>query len=383
MALISVIIPVYNVEDYLRECLDSICNQTFEDIEIICVNDGSTDSSLDILKQYESEDDRIRVISQENKGVSGARNAAMDYITAKYTYFMDSDDILELDALEKLYDIAEEKSTDMIIFKILNFDNESKEKQPTNYYDMAYLKEEVSQNIFANEDLPSDMIFKIAVTPASKFYRSDVLKDIRFPMGLIFEDNAFFIESFLKCKRMYFHDEYLSNKRVRKGSITHTPNESFMDFIDISEILIDITKKLNLYPELKEGLFYKIIPNLYLRFTQVPQDIKPEFFNKIKEYFTSKKEEYDRDEVFQMCDDRVKEIFYSGIESENPREYELSIKCLDLTNLLEKTELKLNENIEIKTQYTREKLKLFNRSKELSLRLNELANENRELKGDS
>ena len=153
-----------------------------------------------------------------------------------------------------------------------------------------------------------------------------------------------------------------------------------MDFIDISEILIDITKKLNLYPELKEGLFYKIIPNLYLRFTQVPQDIKPEFFNKIKEYFTSKKEEYDRDEVFQMCDDRVKEIFYSGIESENPREYELSIKCLDLTNLLEKTELKLNENIEIKNQYNREKLKLFNRSKELSLRLNELANENRELK---
>ena len=196
--------------------------------------------------------------------------------------------------------------------------------------------------------LDVDMIFKIAVTPASKFYRSDVLKDIRFPMGLIFEDNAFFIESFLKCERVYFHDEYLSNKRVRKGSITHTPNESFMDFIDISEILIDITKKLNLYPELKEGLFYKIIPNLYLRFTQVPQDIKPEFFNKIKDYFTSKKEEYDSDEVFQMCDDRVKEIFYSGIESENPREYELSIKCLDLTNLLEKTELKLNENIEIK-----------------------------------
>lgn len=380
MALISVIVPAYNVEKYLGECLDSLCSQTFTDMEIICVNDGSTDSTLDILKKYESKDDRIKVISQENRGVSGARNAAMDHITGKYTYFMDSDDVLNSEALEEMYNIAEEKSLEMLIFKIINFDDETGEKQPTNYYDMAYLKEAVGEDIFNYEDLPEDMIFRIAVTPASKFYRSTLLEDIRFPTGLIFEDNAFFIETFIKSKRNYFYDKYLSNKRVREGSITHTPNESFMDFISISEILIDITKKLGLYDAYKEGLFYKIISNLYLRYSQVSDDIKPEFFEKIKEYFTGKKEEYDNDEVFQNCDRRIKEIFYSAIESQNPREYDLSIKCLDLEDLLEKTEIKLNENIEIKNEYNREKLKLFHRSRELSVRLNELANENRELK---
>lgn len=375
MALISVIIPAYNVEKYLRECLNSVCAQTFTDIEIICVNDGSTDSTLDILKEYESSDDRIKVLSQENQGVSGARNAAMNHITGKYTYFMDSDDVLNKNALEQMYNIAEDKSLDMLLFKIINFDDKTKEKQPTNYYDMEYLKEAVGEDIFSYKDLPQDMLFKIAVTPASKFYRSDLLTGIRFPMDLIFEDNVFFIETFIKSKRNYFYDEYLSNKRIREGSITHTPNESFMDFIGISEILIDITKTLGLYREYRKGLYNKVISNLYLRYSQVEPDIKQVFFEKIKEYFISKKEEYDNDEVFQESDRRIREIFYSAIESQNPREFELSIRCIDLEDMLEDTELKLKENIEIKNRYNQERLKLFHRSYELSAKLNELANE--------
>ena len=103
MPQISVVLPVYNVEEYLRQCLDSLANQTFEDFEVICVNDGSGDSSLSILEEYASEDERFKIISQENKGLSGARNTGMDYIKGKYTIFVDSDDWLELNALEKLY----------------------------------------------------------------------------------------------------------------------------------------------------------------------------------------------------------------------------------------------------------------------------------------
>ena len=103
MVKVSVIIPVYNVEQYLKECLDSVINQTLKDIEIICINDGSTDGSLKILEKYESLDDRIVVFSQENSGLSATRNKGMQLSSGEYVYFMDSDDYLELNALEELY----------------------------------------------------------------------------------------------------------------------------------------------------------------------------------------------------------------------------------------------------------------------------------------
>ena len=95
MVTLSVIVPVYNTEKYLRECLDSIINQTFRDIEIICVNDGSTDKSLEILKEYALKDNRIKVITQGNKGQSVARNIGLNNASGKYITFIDSDDYLD------------------------------------------------------------------------------------------------------------------------------------------------------------------------------------------------------------------------------------------------------------------------------------------------
>ena len=108
MVKVSVVVPVYNVENFLRECLDTIINQSLKDIEIICVNDGSTDSSLDILYEYQEKDDRISVFSQENGGHAVATNVGMKKATGKYLFLMDSDDILELNALEDTYNLAEE-----------------------------------------------------------------------------------------------------------------------------------------------------------------------------------------------------------------------------------------------------------------------------------
>ena len=145
---ISVVIPVYNIEDYLSECLDSIVNQSLEDIEIICVNDGSTDGSLDILKEYESKDSRVKIISQENKGIGNARNTALEYAKGEYVYFIDGDDTLELDALERLYDLNIEKNADFIIFKISNFNGETGERINDEYYTMPYLKDRVGEDAF-------------------------------------------------------------------------------------------------------------------------------------------------------------------------------------------------------------------------------------------
>ena len=122
MVKLSVIVPCYNVEKYLSECLDSILNQTFEDIEIICINDGSTDNTQDILDSYLKKDKRIKVISQHNQGLSMARNVGLKNVTGEYVTFIDSDDYFELTAFEETLKIVEEKSLDLLIFKLINFD---------------------------------------------------------------------------------------------------------------------------------------------------------------------------------------------------------------------------------------------------------------------
>ena len=114
--LVSVIIPVFNVEEYLEECINSILRQTLTDIEIICINDGSTDSSPDILKKYAEQDRRITVYSQDNCGLSAARNLGMRAARGRYTYFIDSDDWLERDALRDLYTRAEKDQLDLLLF---------------------------------------------------------------------------------------------------------------------------------------------------------------------------------------------------------------------------------------------------------------------------
>ena len=110
---VSVILPVYNEEKYLRQCMDSIINQSLKDIEIICVDDGSTDSSLSILREYEKTDKRIEVISVENENAGAARNKGIVVATGKYLYFPDSDDYCELTLLEDAYKEAEDKNADI------------------------------------------------------------------------------------------------------------------------------------------------------------------------------------------------------------------------------------------------------------------------------
>jgi glycosyltransferase involved in cell wall biosynthesis len=120
MPKVSIIIPVYNVEKYLRECLDSVVNQTLRDIEIICVNDGSPDRSPQILEEYASRDSRITVIHKENGGLSSARNAALPYIKSEYTLFVDSDDWIEPDLCEKTVTVADQEKADMTCFLYYN-----------------------------------------------------------------------------------------------------------------------------------------------------------------------------------------------------------------------------------------------------------------------
>jgi glycosyltransferase involved in cell wall biosynthesis len=130
---VSVIMPVYNVENYLRQCLDSVINQTLRDIEIICIDDQSTDGSLGILKDYAAIDPRIRIITQKNAGAGAARNTGLKVAKGEYLSFLDSDDFFELDMLEKAYHACSTNNLDFVVFRSDKFDNDSKTYIPLYY----------------------------------------------------------------------------------------------------------------------------------------------------------------------------------------------------------------------------------------------------------
>ena len=153
MVEISVVIPVYNVEEFLKECLDSIVNQTFKDIEIICINDGSSDKSLDILNYYARNDDRFTVISQENGGHAVATNRGMDLAKGKYLYLMDSDDRIELTTLEETYNYAEEKDVDFVLFQSLNYVTDEDRYYKTEIYSMDRVSKFVGDRVFCSGHL--------------------------------------------------------------------------------------------------------------------------------------------------------------------------------------------------------------------------------------
>ena len=157
---ISVIIPVYNVEAYLKECLDSFLNQELKEIEVICVNDGSTDNSLNVLKEYQQKDSRVIVINQENKGQGEARNVGIDASRGEYLFFADPDDYIEENSLSKLYSYARENNSNIVWFnyKIVHeYSGETKEYIFPNY-------------LLAEKDDPKDFE-KIAIKNIKKnFY---------------------------------------------------------------------------------------------------------------------------------------------------------------------------------------------------------------------
>lgn len=243
---ISIIIPVYNTESYLRECLDSALNQTLKEIEVICTNDGSTDNSLKILREYAKKDPRVIVIDQENQGVSIARNSALKIAKGKYIHFLDSDDYLDLHAYEKLYQRAEQLSLDMLSFKGQNFQNGTKEFLPSPYYSFTYLPEGWNKEVFDYKDC-KDFVHHMAVTTHLTFYRHDFITkhNITFPEHLCFEDNVFFTKAILNAKRCSILQEVLLYRRIHSASITQNWADHLGEYFNMADLVITYVKSFD------------------------------------------------------------------------------------------------------------------------------------------
>ena len=288
---LSVIIPVYNVEKYLRECLESVVNQTLQDIEIICVNDGSTDSSALILDEYARNDNRIKVYTQENQGQGAARNMALELAQGDYIAFVDSDDWLEVSALEELYKFITEKGAEAVVFDFVECSEQTGKKKFENFARKTkkhYHYDLLKKGCFSWRDLKGHCLLNLTDAAWHKIYSREFLikNGIRFGIGRNNEDDIFSQKVLFCADKIYYLGRYLYNYRARMNSSV----ERFgLERIEIFKALRQTYEFLNnrgLLDELSNEFFeYKIreIANAYKYIPQVQQDI---YMQEAEKYLT-------------------------------------------------------------------------------------------------
>ena len=211
---ISVIVPLFNAETFLNRCVDSIINQTYENLEIILVDDGSTDNSPNICDEYKLKDARVKVVHQKNSGVSYARNTGIKCATGKWILWVDSDDYIDPKLCEKVYSTAIKYCADIVVFGFLKFYDDGKVEKVNG--------EEESRLIDISEAMRQLSDKKIGNFPWNRFYKKELFDGIKYPNGRVFEDIGTTYRLIDKANTMYFLDSNLYYYYQANNSITHT-----------------------------------------------------------------------------------------------------------------------------------------------------------------
>ncbi len=241
---VSIVIPVYNAAEFLPECLDSCLNQTLKNIEIICVDDGSKDNSLEILNQYAQKDKRITVLHQENSRQAIARNKAMDVAHGAYIQFLDADDYLAPDASECLYLYCQLFQLEMCSLNVLHFENEKGKNSRILGRHLEWAKQMPSP-IFSKKEIGA-FLPQLEVGACITFYNHEFLKKNKIRwinQKIAYEDTPFFIESVLKVKRMGILNLPLYYRRQHSASTIHQINNNLDDFIKIAQYTLNGMEK--------------------------------------------------------------------------------------------------------------------------------------------
>ena len=228
--LVSIIVPVYNVEAYLDECMQSVINQTYTNLEIILVDDGATDASGKMCDEYAKKDSRITVIHKSNGGLSSARNAALDIMKGEYVFFQDSDDYIALDLIETYLSYMKEYQADIVIGTYLTFWGKVSHdiSDRTNCPVKVFHRNETIRKMLMNEEIEHS-----ASGPLFKAYLYD---DIRFPVDKNYEDFATTYYVVAKSNKVVFTDDKRGYYRVRPGSIMNSSaDEKEMVLLDIAD----------------------------------------------------------------------------------------------------------------------------------------------------
>lgn len=252
---VSVIVPVYNMEKYLNQCMDSLVNQTLKNIEIIVINDGSTDKSLEILNNYKKKyPNKVKIIDQENQGISVARNNGLKIASGKYVGFVDSDDYVEFDMFESLLNQIENSDSDIVICNYKEFNITTHD-----FKNISVVHNLNCENIY---DDPS-IINSIDYAPWNKLFKKDLFDDISFPKNLKYEDLNAILKVFLNAKKITKLDKYLYIYRIIGTSETRTINKKVKDILPILSDLIGYSKSINTYKVIKKDLEKMMVDKLF------------------------------------------------------------------------------------------------------------------------
>ena len=351
---VSIVIPVYNASAFLDYSINSILNQTLKDIELVCVNDGSKDNSLEILKDFAQKDSRIHIIDQENGGCGAARNRGLDNVHGKYVYFFDPDDFLVPNALEELYNNAINNDSDLVLFKLAFWI----EGQPIDYsqpyfdLDEYFIGVDFNNFTFNHNDIKRYVMNAKAFAPWFKLYRTDFLKaydDFYFPVNLPFDDVPFHVKSLLRASRISFVPDFFYHYKIDNPNSVNSTSSNSIKIINIINIVEDFLRKDGFYEDFKKEFYTFKIYHTYIYFFRASDG--EEFFQAVKkEYLRIKRDFFDQDESNRSLIEPFLLTIYDNVIRSNSFEeyklrysnYNLNIKVNNLTNQLAASQAKVN-----------------------------------------
>ena len=277
--LVTIIIPIYKVEKYLSRCIESVLEQTYKNLQIILVDDGSPDNCGKICDEYAKKDNRIQVIHKENGGLSDARNKGLEIAKGKYIYLLDSDDYLEINTIQYLHSLAEEYQADIIVGKErLVFEN-----CKCNNYKCE--KEEVE--IYNEKEALEIMLYNTKFTNmgCNKLYKTNLFEGIKYPFGKLYEDLGTTYKLIVKSEKIVLTNQYTYNYLIdRNDSIMNKKfNEKRMDGLEFAEEILQYINKS--YPSLTDAAIFRLyIECVYILLKLPNKKIYKEQNDKIKKY---------------------------------------------------------------------------------------------------
>ena len=263
---ISVVIPVYNAEKYLEQCLDSIVLQTYENLEIILVNDGSTDGSAKIMQKYAANDARIKIISTQNQGGSLARNAGIAKATGEYLSILDADDYISLGLYQKFINVIlnTERPIDIFVFNGLSY-SEKQLMTHTNLHATYAPNDWGDIGVSAFKNYYQHCNPALNPCPAwNKIYRKSWFDEhgFRFQKLAIAQDRPFSAATFLATENIYIYDDYLHFYRVHKNSILHMADERILDIFKSGDMVEQIYKEHDFFEHAKYSLCDRLLADI-------------------------------------------------------------------------------------------------------------------------
>lgn len=277
---VSILVPIYNVEKYLKECLDSLVNQTLTDIEIICINDGSTDNSLQIIEQYAQNDSRIKVIDKQNSGYGDSMNKGLELATGEYIGIVESDDFVKKEMFDELYKIASKNDSDVVksdFYFYFTKENQARKADKVKNKANFSIKDDVS-------------ILKIMPTIWSSIYKKSFLdeKGIRFlpTAGASYQDTSFAFKTFSAAKKITFTNKaYLYYRSDNENSSVKSKTKVYC----ICDEFDEITNFLNKNPEIKSIANSEKLKNQFNAYkwnaVRIDESFRDEFIDKFKQTF--------------------------------------------------------------------------------------------------